>query len=473
MPAAACFPAGTPLHAFFAWNEARRVRDRRHVIACDLLDLWARLGGDEEAQAACVAHLAGRPAVLGRLGGFRLFSAAALRRTRGPPEPADSRAAVAARGLVAALVASLGSADRNRHAAVFEGFEALAAEIDLSGLARVRPRVRPAPPRPPRRSILVVKLGALGDFVQALGPLAAIRRHHDGDRLTLLTTRPYADFAAQSGLVDAVLIDGRPGGGDPGGWLALARRLRQGRFERVYDLQTSDRSNAYSWLLRPGRRPEWSGIAWRCSHPHANPDRDRQHTLDRQAEQLLMAGVHPVSATGWLPPCRGTGQAPVGEAPRIEGIRPPFALLIAGSSPRHPMKRWPAVRYGELAEALCALGLIPVVIGVQGEEAIARVIRSLCPAARDLVGHTDLSGLAALARAAAVTVGNDTGATHLAAAAGNPVVVLFSRASRPELCAPRGARVEVLSRSDLADLGVADVLAAVRAALAAGTALPA
>ena len=35
------------------------------------------------------------------------------------------------------------------------------------------------------RRILVIKLGALGDFVQALGPFAAIRRHHAGDRITL------------------------------------------------------------------------------------------------------------------------------------------------------------------------------------------------------------------------------------------------------------------------------------------------
>ena len=38
-------------------------------------------------------------------------------------------------------------------------------------------------------------------------------------------------------------------------------------------------------------KPEWSGIAAGCSHPHANPRRDDMHTIERQAEQLSMAGV--------------------------------------------------------------------------------------------------------------------------------------------------------------------------------------
>ena len=39
--------------------------------------------------------------------------------------------------------------------------------------------------------ILVIKLGALGDFIYALGPMAAIRRHHKDARITLLTTAPF------------------------------------------------------------------------------------------------------------------------------------------------------------------------------------------------------------------------------------------------------------------------------------------
>jgi ADP-heptose:LPS heptosyltransferase len=88
-------------------------------------------------------------------------------------------------------------------------------------------------------------LSALGDFVQALGPAAAIRRHHAADEITLLTTRPFAELAQQSRLFDKILIDRQPKFFDLAGLLALRRVLRRGCFDRVYDLQSSDRSSLY------------------------------------------------------------------------------------------------------------------------------------------------------------------------------------------------------------------------------------
>ena len=60
------------------------------------------------------------------------------------------------------------------------------------------------------RNILIVKLGALGDFIQALGPMKAIREHHPLAQITLLTTQPYKELAYQSGYVDTIWIDERP-----------------------------------------------------------------------------------------------------------------------------------------------------------------------------------------------------------------------------------------------------------------------
>ncbi len=138
--------------------------------------------------------------------------------------------------------------------------------------------------------ILVIKLGALGDFVQAMGPAAAIRTHHADAEITLLTTQAFAELARAAPYFDRVWIDARPGLARAVAMLQLRRRLRDGHFERVYDLQTSDRSSFYFHLMGPGARPEWSGIARGASHPHANPARDLMHTLDRQAEQLRCAG---------------------------------------------------------------------------------------------------------------------------------------------------------------------------------------
>ena len=339
--------------------------------------------------------------------------------------------------LAECIAVAIGNPDSAAHAAVFAAFEELRA-----------------PTRRGPRRILVIRLSALGDFVQALGPIAAIRRHHAGDRLSLLTTQPLAGFAEALGLFDEVLVDDRPGPLALGGWLALRRRLRQGGFDRVYDLQTSQRSAVYAWLLWPCM-PQWSGIAWRCSHPHANLERDAQHTLDKQAEQLLMAGVYPTPLPA-LPPLDEA--LPDEFADRLD--RRDFALLVPGSSPRHPAKRWPAARFGALAAALAESGIVPVVVGSAPEAPLAAVIREACPGAIDLAGRTDIALLAVLARRARLTVGNDTGVCHLAAAAGCPVIVLFSRASDPARHAPRGGLVRVFAAPDLNDLAPETVIAA-------------
>jgi ADP-heptose:LPS heptosyltransferase len=298
-------------------------------------------------------------------------------------------------------------------------------------------------------AILVIRLGALGDFVQSFGPFAAIRAHHPGARITLLTTKPYAELARRSPWFDAVWADGRPSWRDPGAVLSLARRLRGARFERVYDLQTSGRSSRYRWLV--GGRAEWSGIARGASHPHANPARDSMHTVDRQREQLEMAGIHdfPPPALGWLEAGLSAFDLP-----------PRFGLLVPGASPLRPLKRWPAEGFGALA---AGAGMPVAILGGPAERGIAAEIRAVAPDALDLTGRTSFAEIAALGRRAAWAVGNDTGPTHLLAVAGCPTLALFGEDSDPALCGPRGPAARVLRHIPLAALEPAAVRTALDA----------
>ncbi len=298
---------------------------------------------------------------------------------------------------------------------------------------------------PPR--ILVIKHSALGDFVQAMGPFAAIRSHHPDARITLLTTRPLVELARASPYFDEIWVDRRPKPWDVPGLLRLRKMLRSARFQMVYDLQTSERSSGYFHMMGD---PPWSGIAPHCSHPHANPDRDRMHTLDRQAEQLRMAGITPTP-----PPDLSWIERDL----RRHGLPARFVLLVPGGAPHRPGKRWPASQFLALAQEIGRRGLVSVLIGGAGDQEPIDVILASCPSAMSLAGHTDLLDIAAIARRAVAAVGNDTGPMHLIAATGCRSVVLFSAESDPALCAPRGL-VTVLARDDLAHLSAAEVLAA-------------
>jgi ADP-heptose:LPS heptosyltransferase len=292
--------------------------------------------------------------------------------------------------------------------------------------------------------ILVIKLSALGDFVQALGPFAAIRKYNPDARITLLTTRPFVEFARASPYFDEVWVDHRPKPWDVPGILRLRKLLHSARFKMVYDLQTSERSSSYFKLMDD---TPWSGIAEDCSHPHSNPERDRMHTLDRQADQLRMAGIPDVQSAdlSWV-------------QRDLRKLRLPsrFLLMVPGGAAHRPEKRWPAARFAALANQARAKGLVTLVLGTSADNDAIDPILGACPSAMSLAGLTELLDIPAIARQAVAAVGNDTGPMHLIAAAGCPSVVLFSAESDPALCAPRG-KVTILRREDLAELPVDEV----------------
>jgi ADP-heptose:LPS heptosyltransferase len=311
-----------------------------------------------------------------------------------------------------------------------------------------------------QENILIIKLGALGDFTLSLGACQAIRQHHPEARITLLTTAAYQALAAASGLFDQIWLDTRPALWNLPAVLRLRRRLKAGRFARIYDLQRNDRSNSYFQLLRPGQ-PQWVGKAWGASHRYRDRDENR-HISRREAEQLALAGI----ASLPLPDLSFV-------AADLHRLNLPehYALLVPGGAPHRPGKRWPAASYAQLAQRLHDQGLTPVLLGTPAEQREIEVIARACPAARSLLGQTSLLEIPALARGAQLAVGNDTGPMHLIAAAGCPVVSLFSAESKPEKTAPRGPSVRTLQRPRLQQLSLAEVWQAVAPLIApAGTA---
>ncbi len=300
--------------------------------------------------------------------------------------------------------------------------------------------------------VLVIKLSALGDIVLAMAPFKAIRAHHPDAHITLLTTAPYAGLGRACGYFDEVWTDGRPRFRQPRAWLALGRMLRGAGFDRVYDLQVNDRTGFY-FRLFGWRRPEWSGIARGCSHPHTNPRRSRMHSLERHVDQLAAAGVaaRPEIDLSWA----------TADGSHF-GLAGRFALLVPGGSAHRPEKRWPAARYAELATRLAGDGIRAVLIGAAAEASELADIAANCADALNLCGRTSFEEIIELARRAAAAVGNDTGPMHLIAAADCPSVVLYSHTSDPTRTAPRGASVAILQSPSLDALDVETVIAEMR-----------
>ncbi len=295
-------------------------------------------------------------------------------------------------------------------------------------------------------NILVIKLGALGDFIQALGPMAAIRAAHPHDKITLLTTKPYETLARESGYANEIIIDKRPKWFDVKGWTKLRTFFNSGRFARVYDLQNNDRTSFYFRLFAP--KPEWVGVARGASHRNTSPKRTEGKAFDGHVQTLGLAGIKniQIDRLEWM---KGTLD--------LSALPSRYVLFVAGSSPKHPYKRWPTKHYAALGKRLVESGFTPVLIGAKEESGILEEIHSLLPQSINLCGETNLSDIPALARGAIGAIGNDTGPMHLIAPTGCKSIILFSQNSDPRRHAPKGHDVITLQKQNLEDLKPDDV----------------
>ena len=303
------------------------------------------------------------------------------------------------------------------------------------------------------RSILVIKLGALGDLVQCLDAFYAIRRYHPDRRLILLTTPPFKPFAEAMPWFDDIWLDRRPKAWQLGEWLRLIGRLRAEPLERVYDLQSNQRTGLYFRLLA-GKRPEWSGEVAGCSHPRPPFLAMTGHNHDRLLQHIRSAGVS------------DPGPAPLdwldADVSRL-ALPPRFVLMVPGCSPTRPGKRWPAAHYAELAGRLARRGIASVAIGTRADQEQVAEIRAAAPELIDLTGRTSLPDVGGIARAALGAVGNDTGPLFIASVVGAPTLMLMSsRETIAERMAPLGPDVGWLERETLTALTVDEVESALR-----------
>ena len=98
-------------------------------------------------------------------------------------------------------------------------------------------------------NILIIKLGSLGDVVQISGALRDIREHHKNEKITILTTSKYLNLFKNCPYVDDCLEDERLPRYNIFYLLRLKKNINSLNFNKVYDLQNSNRTNFYRKFL--------------------------------------------------------------------------------------------------------------------------------------------------------------------------------------------------------------------------------
>ncbi|PZO55161.1 MAG: transposase [Alphaproteobacteria bacterium] len=310
--------------------------------------------------------------------------------------------------------------------------------------------------------VLVIQLGGVGEFVQALAAARVIRETHVGARINLLTTETTKELAEKCPYFDTIEADGKPQ--EPQAITKLIARIRAAKYDVVYDLEGSSRTKNYFQGLRPWP-PKWSGPIAGASHAYLDADRAHLNPLDRYAGQLAAAGIE----TGGAPlmPDLSWVRTVMRDPPRLKpdyfGIRGSYVLLLPRGSDAEPSRRWPEEKYIDLARRIARGGVTPVILGGPEERPIGAAIAKAEPSAKNLVTRPDFFQCVGLAERASFAVGDDVELMHVAAAAGAPCLVFLSSLNHPERAAPRGpSGVVALTAAVIADLPVEQVDAQLR-----------
>lgn len=283
-----------------------------------------------------------------------------------------------------------------------------------------------------KNKILIIKLGALGDMVQSTSAFSALREFHFKDHITLLTTPPYQEFASKMGYFDEILLDNRLKLSQFRKLLNFGFSLRKERFYKVYDLQDVDRTKLYSYFLAKQRN--WISF---------DKEDYLVHPQDRFRNLFLSLGI---------PFKPSVDLSHLADSNNLT-LPFPYVLLVPGASLAHNgKKKWPEKNYAELALFLLERNIQPVLLGGPCDhfDLINRKVSNVI----DLSGKTTFYQVIGLAQKALCTVGNDTGATLLAASAGCKTLTLYSKCNPPSLGGARGTEHIGLYQPHLKDLGV-------------------
>ena len=293
------------------------------------------------------------------------------------------------------------------------------------------------------RNILAIKLRYLGDVLLATPTLHALKTAYPTARLSVLVNRGTDAVLRANPDVDEIIPL------DRGSILQQTRfvwEIRRRRFDTVVDLTDGDRAAFLTRItgarVRIGFNAEerWTG---RCYTTVVRPDAEG-HRIERDLAALVPLGV--ASRDGvprlWLTP---EDEAKVEQLAGQLGLARDRSWVVLQPGARYWFKAWPPERFAELGDRLNdRFGCQILVGGSPDEEPLTQsVVRHAKSRPVAIAGRSDVRTLAALLKRSALFVGNDTGAMHIAAAVGTPVVGLFGP-SNPREWGPRGSPAEVI-----------------------------
>ena len=289
------------------------------------------------------------------------------------------------------------------------------------------------------QSIIVLKPCCLGDVVLATAAISALRQRYPQAQIDLAVGAWGQAVVINNPHIRTLIDSGTVGQGSYGGadvW-KLAQHLRQNRYDLAVTLDRSPLVGLIPWLAGIRHRIGLDSYGRGFAHTVRVP-------VPKSPRHEALIYLDCVAATGFPPESTETDtDGPDGcpfwtefyPTPSDTSTLPPlddtpFVILhpVGGVNPGMQMldKRWPAENFAALADKLHEANLQVILTGMPTDLPLCQTIADLAAQTPTiLAGQLTLGQLGALCRQAALFVGGDTGAMHLAVASGCKTVAIF------------------------------------------------
>lgn len=283
--------------------------------------------------------------------------------------------------------------------------------------------------------ILVRATNWVGDAILSLPALRAIRAKWPDADLCVLA-RPYVAELYRDQQIANRLLSYDPHGLHRGwrGRERLAAELRNRRFDLAILLQNAFEAAWLAWRAgipeRVGYAREARGILLTRSIPVPREHKIPAHEQFYYLELLRRAGwLDQLSPENWIDlKVSDAARRKAAETLVETGARPHALRVAIGAGASYgSAKCWPPERFADLANRLVNRYDCDVVLfGTAAEAGVSQaIVADLRRAPVDLTGKTPIADLPALLSQCHLFIGNDSGAMHVAAAVGLPVVAIF------------------------------------------------
>jgi ADP-heptose:LPS heptosyltransferase len=304
--------------------------------------------------------------------------------------------------------------------------------------------------------IVLLRLDRIGDFILGIPAYRALRQAYPEAHISVMVPSPVAELAKVCPYFDEVYLydalwllpDQKPLDRWKSAW-KLIQFLRSKPIDLLVDFRYQSRLDPLVAGLSGAKERVGVDIGWVSSFltKKVGPPDSGLHQVDRNLHFLQAIGVTAVDRKleMWFEEKdRKEAEKHLPTQELLPGM-PRIAIHIGAAT---PSKRWREESFEVLIHELHANTQADIlVLGGENDLGFAQeVVDGLeCPII-NLVGKLSLRQMAALMTDCRVFIGCDSGASHLAAACGIPVVSLFSAANEVGVWKPWGPKVKVLTR---------------------------